>query len=398
MDFSYETEHVYAQSQISDFVHAEINPDLGVQADPKKFDRNLWLRFADAGFFALGMPDDWTQEYRNSAGKYTQIRAALLAKNHYLSQVVALEALGYCCDDSGLPFALAVQGSTVQQTILQHGTKSQHTRYLPACIAGKLIGAHAMTEPAAGSDTSAIAVQAEKTSAGYVLNGCKTMITLAPVADFYIVFATIDPQTGRWGQTAFLVDRDTPGVRASEPNEKLGLTSVPIGALEFEHCVIPEAQRLGPEGAGAAIAQHSLESERSTVLASHVGQMRKQLEHALAHARNRKQFGQSIAEFQSVSNRLADMRLRLETTQLLLYKTAWLRDQGKSSQLESSMLKLLISENFLSSSIDAMRIQGGYAFIENHPSSVNTRDALGSVLYAGTSDIQRNIIAGLLAV
>jgi len=396
MEFSLSPGQIDACKQTIAFVQTQINPLLDANPSPENFNRDLWRQCAQAGFLKLAVPDAWLANAVSTSNNCASTHAAILANNNYLNQSIVLEAFGYACEDSGYPFALTAHGSTVQQTLLQHGSAEQQNRYLPASIAGELIGAHAMTETQAGSDAAAIGMYAEKTDNGYIISGKKRMITLAPVADFFILFTTVNPAAGRWGLTAFLIDRNAAGVSVSAPDPKLGLDSVPIGRICLDQCQVTESQRLGPEGAGAAIAQHSLELERSTILASQVGKMRRQLEVALRHARDRKQFGQAIAEFQSVSNRLADMRLRLETAQLLMYKTAWMRDQGKSTQLESSMLKLLISEHFLASSMDAMRIHGGYAYLDNHSAGRDTRDALGGIIYAGTSDIQRNIIAGLL--
>jgi alkylation response protein AidB-like acyl-CoA dehydrogenase len=171
-----------------------------------------------------------------------------------------------------------------------------------------------------------------------------------------------------------------------------------MGRITLSSCFVSESNRIGPEGAGAAIAHHALELERTCILASQVGRMQRQLELSVEHAKSRRQFDQPVGNFQAVSHRIAEMRLRVETARLLLYKTAWSIDQGQSATLESSLLKLHISESFLASSIDSMRVHGGYSYIENHVTGRDTRDALGGVLYAGTSDIQRNIIAGMLGL
>ena len=406
MDFSYSQKHLAIRDQTARYVRSEINPLLDPDPTPEKFDRQLWKKCATGGFFELGIPDSYLRSGADDGSMPSGIgiqqqqfaSEARISEHDLLTHVIALESFGYACDDNGLPFALTAHGCTVQQTLLQHGSDAQIKHYLPGSIAGDLIGAHAMTEADAGSDFAGIKVKAGKVEGGYRLNGEKLMITLAPVADFYILFATVNPAAGRWGLTAFLIDRSSDGLTASTPVRKIGLDSVPMGRIVLDNCFVPQNCRLGPEGAGAAIAQHSLDLERTCILASQVGQMQRQLEETLSYTRERKQFGQAIGQYQSVSNRLADMRLRLENARLLLYKTAWMRDQGDSTALESSMLKLLVSENFLASSMDAMRIHGGYSYVNNHPSGNDTRDALGGVLYAGTSDIQRNIIAGMLGL
>jgi alkylation response protein AidB-like acyl-CoA dehydrogenase len=382
MEFGYTDAQQQLRERTVEFVQSTINPHLQSPPDPEKFDRGLWKVCADQGFLSYGMPEPWSSHTHDSL----------------LTMIMSLESFGYACDDNGLPFSLASQGCTIQHSLLAHGSETQQKKYLPGCISGDLIGATAMTEPDAGSDSNAISMLAERTDRGYRLSGEKLMITLAPVADFCIVFATVNKDAGRWGITAFLVDLDAPGAEVIGPVPKLGLDSAPMGRIKLDGCEVAEDQRMGPEGAGAAIAHQLLEIERTCILASQVGRMKRQLEATVDYAKNRKQFGQPIAGFQAVSNRMADMRVRLENAQLLLYKTAWKIDQGESARLESSMLKLAISEDFLASSIDSMRVHGGYSYIEGHFSGRDTRDALGGVLYAGTSDIQRNIIASLLGL
>jgi alkylation response protein AidB-like acyl-CoA dehydrogenase len=162
--------------------------------------------------------------------------------------------------------------------------------------------------------------------------------------------------------------------------------------------VVPESSRLGPEGAGVSISTHSLEVERCCILASQLGAMDRQLARAIAHSRSRRQFGQPIGKFQSVSNRIADMKLRIETARLLLYKVAWLVERGQPAMMEAALLKLCLSEAFVASGLDAIRIHGGEGYLSENGVERDLRDAIGGVIYAGTSDIQRNIVARLLGV
>ena len=239
---------------------------------------------------------------------------------------------------------------------------------------------------------------ATKVDCGYRINGTKRLVSLAPIADVALVFATIDPKLGKWGVTAFLIDLNTEGVRVGATQAKMGLRTVPIGEIYFENCFLSESQRLGPEGAGASISNHSLEIERCSILASQLGAMERQLEATVQRARTRKQFGQPIGKFQAVSNRVADMKLRLETARLLLYQVAWLKERKQPAMMESAMLKLHLSESFLASSMDAIRTFGGDGYLTEHEIERDLRDAVGGVLYAGTSDIQRNIIARMLGL
>ncbi|PON11176.1 acyl-CoA dehydrogenase [Candidatus Entotheonella serta] len=265
--------------------------------------------------------------------------------------MLTMEGLGYGCRDNGLLFALNAQMWSVQHLLLTAGMSAQKARYLPSLISGDLLGAHAMTEPDAGSDAYGITTRAEKCPNGYRLNGNKTFITHAPVADMVIVFATTDPQKGMWGLTAFLVDKGTPGFTIGRTIDKMGLRTAPMGELAFADCVVPEAQRLGAQGGAARLFENAMTCERSGILASHIGAMERQLETCITYARTRRQFNQPIGQFQSVSNRIADMKVRLETARLLLYQVAWLRQQGQAAALEAAMAKLYLSESFMQSSI-----------------------------------------------
>ena len=347
-----------------------------------EFSKGLWKLCAARGVLSLGIPSDLT------ASEPTDI----------LSAVIAMEGLGQGCVDNGLPFALSTHLWTVQHPILQFGSDEIKDRYLSPMCAGELIGAHAMTEPDAGSDSAAMQTTATACTGGYILNGEKCLISLAPVADVFVLFAKTNSDLGKWGISVFLVDRCSAGVSVSKPVRKMGLTTVPMGQVTLKDCFVPAAQRLGPEGAGASISNKSLELERCCLLASQVGRMQKQLEDAVKVARERYQFGRSIGQFQSVSNRIADMKIRLEAAKQMLYKVAWMKTEGLSTAMESAMLKLMVSESFLASSLDAIRVHGGRGYLVENEVEHDVRDSVGGVLYAGTSDIQRNIIAGMLGL
>jgi alkylation response protein AidB-like acyl-CoA dehydrogenase len=315
-----------------------------------------------------------------------------------LTTILAMEALGYACEDNGLTGALNGQMWSIQEPILTFGSKAQKQKFLPGLCNGTLLGAHGMTEPDSGSDAFSLRTRAEKRNGGYLLNGSKVMVGLAAVCDVALVFATTDPSLGQWGISAFLVEKDTPGFRVSQGWEKMGLRTGPTGELTLEDCFVPEENRLGPEGAGVSIFTGSMEWERSFIFASHVGAMARQLEKVIAYARERRQFGQPIGNFQSVSNRIADMKVRLETARLHLYKAAWLKELGKPAAMQAAMTKLHISEAYIKSSLDSIKIFGGKGYLTETGIERHLRDATGGVLYTGTSDIQRLVIARLLGL
>jgi hypothetical protein len=282
---------------------------------------------------------------------------------------------------------------SVQHPILSFGTEEQKRKYLPGLCSGELIGAHGMSEPDSGSDAYSLRTRADRIEGGYILNGTKMFVTNAPVADLSLVFATIDPAKGFGGVTAFLVETGTPGFSVSRDLEKMGLRTSPMGELILQDCFLPDESRLGAEGAGSRIFSDSMEWERSCILGSHIGAMERQLEQCIRYARERRQFGKPIGKFQSVANRIADMKVRLETARLILYKVAWLKKIGKSAVTEAAMAKLYISECFVQSSMDAIRTLGGYGYMTEFEVERDLRDAIGGTLYSGTSDIQRMIIS-----
>lgn len=382
MDFGWTEEQLALRDRVAQFA-AGLNEDNAVRDRDSAFPSALWRRCAEFGVQSISVPAAF-----NASGETTDLMTAALA----------MEGLGFGCRDNGLSFALSAQMWTVQHPIAEFGTEDQKRRYLPAMCAGDLIGAHAVTEVDAGSDHMAMQTVAEPVDGGYRLTGAKRYISLGPIADLALVFATLDPARGRWGITAFLVETDSVGCVRGASVEKMGLRSVPMGDLVLDGCFVPEANRLGPEGAGASISGGALGVERTFILASQVGRMERQLDEAIEFARSRRQFGRPVGKFQSVSNRIADMRLALETTRLLLHKVVWKLSQGEDVTLESALLKLHISESFVDSSLDAIRVHGGAGYLSGNEVERDLRDAVGGLLYAGTSDIQRVLIARMLGL
>ena len=381
MDFSWTEEQLKFKKAVIEFAQKELNNGLMDRDRQGELARENWKKCAQMGILGLAIPEEY-------GGSGTDI----------LTTMLVMEGLGYGCRDNGLVFAMNAQMWSVQHPILTFGTEAQKQKYLPGLCSGELIGAHGMSEPDSGSDAYSLRARAERVGEGYVLNGTKMFVTNAPVADMALVFATLDPAKGRGGVSAFLLDRGTPGFKVSRNIEKMGLRTSPMGELILEDCVVPAENRLGSEGAGTAIFNSSMEWERSCILGSHIGVMERQLEACIRYTRERRQFGQAIGKFQSVANRIADMKVRLETARLLLYKVAWLKQIGKPAIMEAALAKLYLSECFVSSSLDAIRTYGGYGYMTEFEVERDMRDAIGGTLYSGTSDIQRIIIARWLGL
>lgn len=340
------------------------------------FDRERWQACADFGI--LGMP----------------VPESLGGSGHGLvDTTVAMEALGIGCRDQGLLFSIHAHLWAVVTPLIEFGTDQQRERYLTGLMDGSILGGHAMSEPHSGSDAYALRTRATARDGGYVLDGTKTFVTNGPVADLFVVFATVNPARKMWGVTAFLIEKGTEGLSVSEPFEKLGLRSSPMSEVILEECWVPEEARLGAEGQGGPIFGHSMEWERGSILGSTVGRMAAQLDEVVAYAREREQFGRPIGDFQLVAGRIADMRIRLEAARLLLYRTAWQQESTGHAALEAAMAKTYISEAAVQSSLDAIQVLGGYGYMEEYPFAADLRDSVGGTLYSGTSEIQRLNIA-----
>ncbi len=358
------------------FARGSLGKDMIRRDREGEFDREAWRRCAEFG--VLGMPVP--AEYGGMGLGLTDLLAVM-------------EGLGRGTRDQGLLFSLNAHLWTNTIPILRFGTDAQKERYLRPLCDGSLIGANGASEPDAGSDIFGLRTRATPDGDHYVLNGAKTFVTNAPVADLFVVYATVNPALGATGITAFIVERGTPGLAVSRKLDKMGLRTSPMAEIVFEDCRLPATQRLGREGRGVPVFECSMEWERGCILASCLGAMERQLEDCLAHARSRKQFGKSIGKFQSVANKLVDMRIRIDTCRPLIYRIGALKDAGRDATMEAAIAKLHISECFVKSCLDAIQVFGGYGYMTEQQVECDLRDSVGSTLYSGTSEIQRNIIA-----
>jgi alkylation response protein AidB-like acyl-CoA dehydrogenase len=353
-----------------------------VKADrDEEFDRNGWQACATFGVLGMPIPQDY--------GGLGLGLSALLA---------VMEGLGYGTRDQGLLFSINAHLWTNSIPILVYGSDEQRRRYLPGLSDGSLIGANGASEPEAGSDIFGMRTRAVRDGDHYVLTGTKTFVTNAPAADLVVAYATLDPALGATGITAFIVERNTPGLTVTRPLDKMGLRTSPMAELVFEEARVPVANRLGREGRGVQVFECSMEWERGCILATCLGVMRRQLEAAIAHARSRKQFGRAIGKFQAVANKIVDMKVRLDTCRPLVYRVGWMKDRNRPARAEAAIAKLHVSECFVKSSLDAIRIFGGYGYMTEQEVERDLRDAVGSTIYSGTNEIQRNIIAASLGL
>lgn len=373
------------QQQLQDgaiaFARSELNDDIIQRDHNEVFSAEGWKKCAHFGVLGLPVPS----EYGGMGLGITEV-------------IAVMEGLGYGARDQGLLFSINAHLWTNTLPILTYGSEEQRQKYLPGLCSGDWIGANGASEPDAGSDIFAMRTRAERKGDCYVLNGAKTFVSNAPIANLFAVYATVDARLGPMGITAFLVERGTPGLTVTRRLEKMGLRTSPMAEITLDDCTIPAANRLGREGRGVTIFESSMEWERGCILANYLGLMRRQLESCIAHVRSRKQFGKPIGKFQSVANRVVDMKVRLDTCRPLVYRIGWLKERNKPAMLESAVAKLYVSESLVKSCTDALQIHGGYGYMVEQGIERELRDAFGSTLYSGTTEIQRNIIAKCLGI
>jgi alkylation response protein AidB-like acyl-CoA dehydrogenase len=381
MDFSWSREQRELFDTIGSFAAAELNKNLVDNDRAGIFNREGWNKCGAIGIQGLAVPLEYGGRGLDP-----------------LTTVGALERLGYTCRDNGLVFSLNAHMWTACAPLVSFGNEEQKRKFLPGLCNGELIGGNAMSEPASGSDAYGMQTTAQKRADRYFLNGRKTFITNGSVADVLVALAVTDPSRGAAGISAFIVEKSFKGFSVIRTLEKMGLRTSPMAELCFEDCEIPVENRLGNEGAGASLFTHSMTWERGCILASAVGSMQRLLETCIRYAKQRKQFGQSIGKFQLVASKIVDMKLRLETARGMLYQSAYQRSIGRTAVMEAAMAKLHISECWVKSCEDAMQIHGGYGYMTDQEIEREMRDAMGSRIYSGTSEIQRNLIGALLGL
>jgi alkylation response protein AidB-like acyl-CoA dehydrogenase len=381
MDFAWSEEQTSLREAVVKFAREELNEGYAEREKRGEFNREGWKRCAEMGIHRLPVPEEYGGSSRDA-----------------LTTVGVLESLGYGCKDNGLVFSINAHMWTLEIPLLHFGTDDQKKRYLPRLCDGEIIGANAMTEPAAGSDAYSLETAADKRGDRYFLNGSKVFVTNGPVADIFIVYATVDRSKGPNGVSAFLVERGFKGLSFGESTKKMGLKTSPMCELYFDDCEVPEENRLGREGAGKNLFADSMTWERSCILAPSVGAMQRILEECVRYARTHRESGEPIGKNQIIASKIVGMKIRLETARSLLYRAGWLSSKGRSIYLEAAMAKLHISESLVETARDAVQIFGERGYIADYDMERELRDAMSSRIYSGTSEVQRMIIASLMGL
>jgi len=381
MEFGFTEEQEMFRDTVYKFAKKEI-VDLCEEADLKsEFSFEIWKKLGEMGLLGLPFPE----ELGGSGADVTTC-------------CVAAEALGQAGVDQGHLLALGAHTYLGSDTIYKNGTDEQRKKYIPKLASGEWICCMGLTEPGSGSDAAAMATTATKKGDKWILNGTKTFITNAPVADVCIVFATVDKKLGNAGVTAFIVEKDFPGFSTGEPFHKMGVKASTTSEVFMDNCEVPEENLLGEIGHGFSYAHETLSWDRSALLAPFVGGLKFMLEEATRYSGEREQFGKPINKFQAIQHKLADIKVTTEAAKLLVYRVAHDKDMGNPlNHKHLSTAKAFVGDWGLQSASEAIQIFGGYGYIHEYPIERMLRDAKLAQIGGGTSEIQRFILSRLLS-
>ena len=375
MDFSFSDSQKIARDQAAEFAQRELTTG---EINPT-FDRDGWKKCAAFGAMGITIPADFG------------------GRGQALNEFVAtMEGLGYGCRRMGLITAIGAHVFGVVEPLHVAGTDEQKKKWLRKLATGEWVGAHSVTEPHAGSDLMSFTTTATLSGDFYIINGKKRYTTCGAGADFHVVYAKMDDPT-RYRLSCFLIEPGTPGMTV-RPLPAAGLAGSGLSEVTYEKVRVPVSNMLGKPGAGSVLFQGSIERERACIFGAALGSMQREVEMAVKYANERVVAGKPIAAHQAVSHRIADMKVRLEASRLLLYQVTSLKSAGKRAPIEAAVAKLFVSESFLQNSLDLIRIHGGNGFVNEGGVESFLRDSLGGIIYSGTNDIQRNIIAAAIGL
>ena len=375
MNFSFTEEQELLRRSVRAFAEDEIRPHVMTYDETQEFPLALVKKAAAQGYYGVLFP-----ESLGGAGL------------GYVEYVIVVEELSRV--DGSIGISAAAHNSLCTNHVFACGNDAQRKAYLPKLTSGEWIGAWSLTEPTAGSDAGGTKTTARLApGGGWILNGSKTFTTHGSVGDLTIVFAVTDPGLEKKGISAFAIEKGTPGFRGGKKENKMGLRASDTAEVIMEDCVVPAEAMVGARGEGFVDAMKILDGGRISIAALALGMARGAYEAALAYSKQRQQFGKPISEFQAVQHMLAEMATRLDAAQLLVYRAAWMKDQGMKTTLESSMAKLFASEIGVYVADRALQVFGGYGYVKDFPVEKFYRDMKLCTIGEGTSEIQRLVIA-----
>jgi len=370
MDFELNEEHKMIEKMVYDFARKEIMPIIKEHDRNHTFPHELLPKLAAQGFLGVCLPVRY-----GGAGM------------DYIALGLVSEGLEWA--DSSVRETIAVHLGLHSLPIFQWGTDEQKERFLPPLATGQNIACFGLTEPGAGSDVAGMTSRARKEGDHYILNGEKMWITLADIADRFLVFAKTDPEKGSRGITAFILERGWSGLTTGTIEGKMGVHASNTGWINMDEVPVPESHRLGEENEGFKIAMSCLDNARYTVAAGAVGVMKSCLEESVKYARERKTFGKPIAEYQLVQQMIAQMQQRIDLGELMVRKVGWLKNKGVRNTRETSMAKWYCTEAAFATASDAIQVHGAYGYSDEYNVERHLRNSKSAVIYEGTSQIHQ---------
>ncbi|MFC2171100.1 acyl-CoA dehydrogenase [Acidobacteriota bacterium] len=375
MKFELSEEHKLIRDTVRDFMVNEVAPKVAAYDESGEFPHENIKKLAELGLTGMIIPEEY-----GGAGTDT------------VSYCLAIEEMARVCPSTAI--TVSVNTSVFCEPVYRFGTDALKKNYLVPCARGEAIGGFALTEPGAGSDAGSIKVRAEKKGKDYIINGAKAWVTNAIVGKYFVVMAVTDPEKGKKGLSAFVVDADSRGFRFGPPENKMGIRASKTSQIIFEDCAVPAENLLGGEGMGLQVALGSLEASRVSVASQAVGIAQGCLDEAIKYAKEREQFGKTIAHFQAIQFMIADMATEIDAARLLTLRAACLRDRGVTGYgKESSMAKLFASEACNRVAYKALQIHGSYGYSKEYTIERLYRDARVVPIYEGTSEVQRIVIS-----
>lgn len=374
MDFELSEEQKILRDTIKEFAEEEILPITKITEKEGRLSKEILKKLAEIGVMGMTVP----AEYGGS-------------EMDYVSCCIVIEEIAKVCPSTAV--AISVHTSAFCYPILKFGNEEQKRKYLPKASSGEILGAFSLTEPSAGSDASAIQTRAIKEKGFYILNGTKNWVTSGPDAGAFVMMVRTSLEPGSRSISAFIVDSDSPGLKISKIEEKMGLRSSNTAEITLEDCRIPESSLLGKEGEGLKIALHTLDVSRIGIAAQAVGIAQSALDEAIKYAKTRRTFGKPLSEHQAIQFMIAEMSTYIEAARLLTYRAAYLKDKGLPHTKESSMAKLYASEIANKVTYLALQIHGAYGYSKEFLIEKLFRDARVTTIYEGTSEIQKIVIA-----
>ncbi|MBI4284353.1 MAG: acyl-CoA dehydrogenase family protein [Chloroflexi bacterium] len=378
MDFELSEEHKMLREAVRDFAQKEIAPLVEEAEAKEEMPPGLFPKLGKLGYICVGYPSEY-----GGGGM------------GMLGQCILIEEFCRVC--VGIGSSVMTQGGIATHALLHHGTEAQKQKYLIPAIRGEVIGAYGLTEPNAGSDAAQIETTAVKQGDKYIINGNKIYITNTPICNYILVAAYTNKSAGVRGISVILVDRDTPGLTIKKMN-KFCIRSSPTGEVTLDNCVVPAENLIGEEGKGFSYLMETLDSGRIVHAASSLSVAEAAYQAALDYGQQRVQFGHPIGTFQANSFKLARMAMEIEAARWLMYRAAWLYDQGERRFVESAMTKLYASEVAQRVTAEAMQIHGGVALMFESPVNRYFRDSRRSTITEGTSEIQLMVIARAIGI